>query len=360
MALVPQNGTNTTAYTWPTNCAPSTGNLSTFMLFVDFVDQPAGSDESPQNIRDLLVPKASEWYETASYGKLHLQVAADTSRFYRMPASAESYNFTRGFDSTAHATYLLDAIEAYENATGKTPPATDVFYVIAPKTAWRISLSAAYMSTFLYSRSGKLVSRKAVTFGQDIYYDFDFKTLNHETGHTMCLPDLYLEGESAQALTGGFDLMGWINGRSNDYFAWMKWKLNWITDEQVDCITSPGSTTHTIHPLERNDDEVKAVVVKRKDMNTQALIAEVRTTEGVNEGSCVTGVLLYTVDTTIASIYGPVKVLDAHPDSDGCDEVPKNDAVLTNGTSYNVEDWGLKVTVTGQEGNVFTIQLDYS
>ncbi|KAJ4341107.1 hypothetical protein N0V95_007327 [Ascochyta clinopodiicola] len=360
MALVPLNGTNTTAYTWPTNCAPSTGNLSTFMLFVDFEDQPAQFDESPQHLRDFYVPGASEWYEKASYGKLHLQVDADTSRFYRMPASAESYGLSRGFDSNAHATYLLDAIDSYENATGKTVPASDVLYVVAARSAWRISQTAAYMTTSLYSRSGHLVSRKAVTFGQDAYDTFNFKALNHETGHTMCLPDLYLESGSAQDLTGGFDLMGWINGQSNDYFAWMKWKLNWIADEQVDCVTASGSTTHTIYPLERDDNQVKAVVVKRKDSDTQALIAEVRTTEGVNNGSCVTGVLLYTVDTTIASIEGPVKVLDAHPETDGCDAVPKNDAVLTNGTSYNLEDWDLNIMVTGQDENVFTIQLDYS
>lgn len=63
------------------DCAPSTGALNAFMLFVDFPDQEA--TDTPEELYDFFVPGASDWYATSSYGKLELNVTADLSGFYR-------------------------------------------------------------------------------------------------------------------------------------------------------------------------------------------------------------------------------------------------------------------------------------
>lgn len=191
------------------NCAPSTGTLNAFMLFVDFSDAPA--IEAPQSLHDFFLPAAAEWYATSSYGALTLNVTADTSRFHRMPVTAASYGWARGLSYETHQTYIQDALAAY----GKTIPPTDVLYVVPTANAAAISFSPTFMGD-VKTRAGVYVAKKSVTFGLDAYKTWKYLVLNHETGHTMCLPDYYpFNGSATGLFIGGWDLMGLIR-QEND------------------------------------------------------------------------------------------------------------------------------------------------
>ncbi|KAI1334452.1 M6 metalloprotease [Xylariaceae sp. FL0016] len=336
------------------NCAPSVGTLSAFMMFIDFPDA-AATEKSPDSLRDFFLPEAADWYKTSSYGALNLSVAADTSRFYRMPAAASSYGWERGLSAEAHEKYIQDALSAY-NAT-ITP--VDVLYVVPTAAARAISFSPTFMRD-VETRDGAYVAKKAVTFGLDAYETWGSLVLNHETGHTMCLPDYYpFNGSATGLFIGGWDLMGLISGPSPDYFAWDKWRLGWLADDQFDCVVSKGQTTHALSPVEVSGGK-KAVVVKRND--TQALVAEVRSASGLDSAACATGVLLYTVSTLIDTGGGPVRVLDVTPASAGCAGDKLNDATLSlNGTrTYTIADWGVTVTVIGNDGENYEIQVAFS
>ncbi|KAI1653391.1 M6 metalloprotease [Daldinia decipiens] len=342
-----------TGFGYEGNCAPSTGTLSAFMIFVDFTDQAA--TETPQSLHDFFLPAAAEWYATSSYGALTLNVTADTSRFYRMPAQADSYGFQRGLTYQMHEKYIQDALDAY----GKTIPPTDVLYIVPTSNAVAISFSPTFMGD-VKTRAGAYVAKKSVTFGLDAYNTWKYLTLNHETGHAMCLPDYYpFNGSATGLFIGGWDLMGLISGPSPDYFAWDKWRLGWLSDEQVDCVAETGSTTHTLTPLEKPGGS-KAVVIKHS--NTDVLVAELRSASGLDSASCSTGVLLYTVSTITATGQGPVRVLDATPGSNGCEGYDLNDAPLSlRGTSsYTLPDWGIKVTVVSESNNGVDIKVEVS
>lgn len=338
------------------DCAPSTGALNGFMFFVDFSDAPA-TEASPQELHDFFLPSAADWYRNASYGALELNVTADTSVFYRMPAASDSYNWERGFTAADHEKYVSDAVAAFA-AAGHVPPVADVLYVVPTANAATISFSPTYQN-LVYSPDGRTtIAKKAVTFGLDAYETWGFKTLNHETGHTMCLPDLYpFDGPTGQYI-GGWNMMGLISGPAPDYFAWDKWRLGWIADADVACIAAPGSTTHVLSPLAASSG-VRAVVVARSE--TQALVAEARTAAGLDHATCSPGVLLYTVDTTVATGEGPIRVLDANPSSTGCEDEPLNDATLNmEGTSsYTAESWGVTVSILEQTGSSYTIKVDW-
>ncbi|KAJ8121406.1 hypothetical protein ONZ43_g2135 [Nemania bipapillata] len=334
------------------NCAPSVGTLSAFMIFVDFSDQSA-TESSPDILRDFFLPAAADWYSTSSYGALDLSVTADTSRFYRMPATAVSYNWERGLTAEVHERYIQDALAAY-NAT--IPP-VDVLYIVPTANASAITYSPTFVGD-VRTRDGTYVARKSVTFGYDGYRTWGFLVLNHETGHTMCLPDYYPYNGSATGLfIGGWDLMGLISGPSPDYFAWDKWRLGWLVDSQVDCVAEPGQTSHVLSPVEVVGGK-KAVVVKHND--TEALVIEVRSSTGLDTKSCAAGVLLYTVSTIIETGEGPVNVLNVTPGSGGCAGDELNDATLTlNGiNSYTIADWGVKVTVVATNGEDFKLTID--
>ncbi|KAI2466164.1 M6 metalloprotease [Annulohypoxylon bovei var. microspora] len=335
------------------NCAPSTGTLNAFMIFVDFDDEQA--IETPQSLHDFFLPAAAEWYATSSYGALTLNVTADISRFYRMPATAASYGWARGLSYEAHEKYIQDALDAY----GKTISPTDVLYVVPTANAAAISFSPTFMGD-VQTRAGVYVAKKSVTFGLDAYKTWKYLVLNHETGHTMCLPDYYpFNGSATGLFIGGWDLMGLISGPSPDYFAWDKWRLGWLSDEQIDCVAEAGSTTHTLTPLEEAGGS-KAVVIKHN--STDVLVAELRSADGLDSASCSTGVLLYTVSTTTATGEGPVRVLDATPGSSGCAGDKLNDAPLSleGTTSYTIPDWGVQVTVVSESSDGTEIKVDVS
>ncbi|RWA13533.1 hypothetical protein EKO27_g1534 [Xylaria grammica] len=308
------------------NCAPSVGTLSAFMIFVDFPDQ--GADEStPEVLHDFFLPSAADWYDGASYGALGLSVTADTSRFYRMPSTAASYNWERGLTAEQHQHYIQDALAA-----------------------------PTFMGD-VTTRDGTYVARKSVTFGYDGYRTWGSLVLNHETGHTMCLPDYYpFNGSATGLFIGGWDLMGLISGPSPDYFAWDKWRLGWLSDDQVDCVAEAGQTAHVLSPLEAPGGK-KAVVVKHND--TSVLVAELRSPIGVDSASCATGILLYTVSTTIATGEGPVRVLDATPGSGGCAGDELDDATLTvdGVSSYTHAEWHVKIAVVGRVGEDYEIRV---
>ncbi|KAJ0168618.1 hypothetical protein CTA2_3445 [Colletotrichum tanaceti] len=368
------------------NCAPSTGTLNALVLFVDFPDQ-AATEASPQELYDRLVTPAAAWFNTSSYGRLSLNVTADTTRFYRMPKNVAAYNMVRPLQYQDHYRYVQDALAEWLAATdtpvpevnGTDGPLTDVVYVIPTANATGVELSAT-LNAGAYTYGVNYIARKAVTMGSDMHGVWGYKELNHETGHTFCLPDMYPIPESyATQYTGNFDMMANIGASSPDYFAWNKWRLGWLSDDQVECVVPPAvvvgggapgtngsttstSTTHRLSPLETVGGGVKAVVVKANER--AALVAEVRSKHGNDAGGCVTGVLLYTVATDVASGGGPIRVLDTNLDwgastctSDILDNSPLNfDAGGV--TSYTVADWGVTVTLVGQDGDDYTIRID--
>ncbi|KAI0966060.1 M6 metalloprotease [Xylaria arbuscula] len=321
------------------------------MIFVDFPDQ-IHNESSPEVLRDFFLPSAAQWYYTSSYGALNLSVAADTSRFYRMPATAASYNWERGLTAEDQQRYIQDALAVYN---APIPP-VDVLYIVPTKNATAITYSPTFMGD-VTTRNGTYVAKKSVTFGYDSYTTWKYLVLNHESGHTMCLPDYYpFNGSATGLFIGGWDLMGLISGPSPDYFAWDKWRLGWLADDQIDCATGAGVTSHVLSPIEVAGGK-KAVVVKHN--GTDVLVAEVRLSKGLDSAACATGVLLYTVSTRIATGEGPVRVLDATPGSGGCDGDELNDATLTVGgvKSYTVAGWGIEIEVLAKTGEDYEVKV---
>jgi M6 family metalloprotease-like protein len=353
------------------DCAPTTGTLNGFMIFVDFSDAQPAQGETPQSLYDAVVPQATEWYKQASQGALSFNVTADRSKFYRMPASAASYGWERGLTWAEHQDYIQDALDAYTaKGTRPPPPESDVLYVIPVNSAGGRGISRSI--TFLTranTRQGDYVARKTVTVGTDAFTGWGPKSwivLAHETGHTMCLADYYpFENLGLGYYVGGWSAMGDVSGIGTDFFAWDKWRMGWIKDDSIDCVSERGTTEHTLTPLElkTSDKDIKAVVVAANQ--TSALVAEARISEGLDSGVCAPGVLLYTVDTSVKSGSGPVRVLDVTPGSGGCgtDSVyDKNDGTLSlvpgGVSSYKVPGWGVKVTVVKQTEKSYTIQVN--
>ncbi|KAK5243793.1 hypothetical protein LTR40_003938 [Exophiala xenobiotica] len=341
---------------------PSSGVLQARMIFIDFEDAPAS--ENPVDLFDLFMPAASEWYGNASFGRLNLRVAADLSGFYRMPCNASTYVYHRGMSYEAHHKYIQDALDA----VGKSVmfAGTDLLYIVPTEEAAAISYSPTFMPP-IEAHDGTLI-KKTVTFGQDAHF-IGFKEMNHETGHTMGLPDLYSYEPYTRAgiFVGGYDLMAQIEGISPDFLAWHKWRLGWIDDDQIFCLCpdaekskAGNERTIVLTPVEEPQG-LKALVVRHNV--TVALVAENQSGRHLDTDTCGSGVLIYRIDTMTDSGHGPIKVQDSSPDSGGCAGDELNDALFVPGhksrSSFTSSELGVSIEVLEEieEGFVVSVSL---
>jgi M6 family metalloprotease-like protein len=298
-----------------TRLAPTTGVLRAAMVFVDFPDAPA--NDTTASLYDTFFPGAADWFAQSSYGRLKLDVQADRRRFHRMPQAQAAYGWTRA--GARVGLYIRDALSALAAEKEDAPKfgAVDVLYLVPTRAAELITFSPTSMQPVTLPDGAR--AGAVVTYGQDLHWKWGFKVLNHETGHTMGLPDLYPSdstGLARGAWAGGFDIMGLINGTSPELLAWHKWKFGWVDDGQVDCVSAPGTSKHVIAPIEVPGG-VKMAAVRLSD--TAALAFEVRSGLGHDKGACAEGLLPYVVDVLGANSRSPpILVLNTHPGDEGC------------------------------------------
>ena len=287
------------------------------MLFVDFPN--LHSSESTSAIYDRMIPRARAWFNEVSYGHVQLDVTP-VHQWFRMPGSLGSYGLSDGISWQEHHDYMADAIRAADPSVDFS--AYQVVYVVAAKGTGveRSPAFQAYPGSGIQADGTEL--RYGATFFEDTKSDARYaaNVLIHETGHILGLPDLYDVPHptfwSLFRFAGGWDMMSW-NDPGGHFLAWEKWKLGWIDASQLTCVSGPGELTTTITPLERAEG-LKAIVVPTGI--SSAYVIEARKRIGEDTPLCQSGVLIYTVDASVRSGYGPVQVHAAQRDNTGGDE----------------------------------------
>lgn len=292
----------------------STGRLHAVMLFVDFPDAPASED--PNALYRQLVPDAEQWFSAVSYDRVSLGVDP-VAHWYRMPRPSSSYGFAAGRPTFAQQRdYLADAVAAADADVDFSR--YDLVYVVPARGA-AIPLSPAFVAP---SRDWGVpadgaVIRYGITFGADLRgpNGWGASILDHETEHALGLPDLYDAAGIGSSywnglrFVGGWDVMSWLGLRPG-LLAWERWRLGWLGDAQVDCL-GPGSVVRTLEPTSVAGPGLKALVVRVSA--TRAYVLEVRERVGVDSRLCDHGVLLSSVDTSVGTGQGPIRIVSAQP-----------------------------------------------
>jgi M6 family metalloprotease-like protein len=291
-----------------------TGTIRAIVLFTDFNDVQ-GTPSDLTSLRAVMEP-AVGWFKAASYDRFTYQLDF-TSSWHRINADSSVYaDNTRS--GAAHLEYIQAAVSAADPVVDFSR--YDFIYVMVPSalhtSAWR---SGAFIAPpgFAAINTREGVKRHAATFGEGTEF-YGSNIVNHETGHLFGLPDLYVYGAPFPQTydpIGGWDLMGFAKGPAPDYLAWEKWKLGWLTDGQVACVNTPGtSTTRTLTPLSTATG-LKTVVVRTS--STSAVVVENRQVSALDGGSCFRpGVLVYQVDASVFGGNRPIRILDGHPNTD--------------------------------------------
>jgi M6 family metalloprotease-like protein len=288
------------------------GIVRTIMLFVDFPD--VQTTEPTQPYSSHLAP-ARDWFRASSYARLDLRIRA-VHQWFRMPSDSTSYGFDRGISFAAHKRYVADAIHAANASVDFRP--FDIVYIVPPQAASAIPFSPAFVGGPSGVRADGKVLGFAATFGQDIWTPgWGYRVLVHETGHLFGLPDLYSFDPptgnywDTHRFAGGWDVMGYLAGKTPDYFAWHKWHLGWLAASQIRCLNAPGRLEVVLSSVEAGEG-IRLAIVKMGP--TKAFAVEVRQRRGVDAEACRVGVLIYRVSAN-ATGDGPIRVRPAAADN---------------------------------------------
>ncbi|HCT79799.1 MAG TPA: peptidase M6 [Micromonosporaceae bacterium] len=320
------------------------GDVKAVMLFVDFPNATATT--GTQEYYDFLVPQSVEFFQTASYGTFRLTVDAP-KKWYRLSKNDSEYGMGYIVSPETQAAYIDEAMRLADNEVDFSQ--YQAIYLVPPRNAANIPFSPEWNDyRGVVVHDGK-VFKNGVTFGQDAWF-WGHRILNHETGHDMGLPEDYNATGAGPtfAFTGGWDVMGNIKGHAPDFFAWEKWKLGWLTDRQVACVSGNArGTVRLLSPIEEPGG-TKAIVVRTGRYT--AWVAEVRQPIKLDEQACNKGVLIYKIDASVPNGGPSTRVFDANPAGEGCGVPgqrtdPLNDAPFDTGGVFEDPQTGVKIRV---------------
>ena len=332
----------------PSHKLPAVGDVKTIVLFVDFPDVAAA--QTPEETFALISPDAEKFFRDNSYGRMNwilephfvwLRLSQPSSFYGESIGSYEGH-----FQFLQEAVTLADADIDFSSA--------DSVVVIVPTEASAVGYGPAFGANpgEGYTADGKVFSN-GVTSGADLPA-WGFLWLNHESGHTMGLPDLYAyqfdpaNYDDQHRFVGGFGLMGYIDGLAPELFAFERWQLGWLDDGQILCLPS-GEQTVTITPIETAGG-MKAVMIPVSE--SKVVVVESRRPLGYDANLPKAGALVYTVDTSIASGQGTLVV---HPQVSG--DPYRNQSPLAVGESVTVDGVTITVTSANEEGDTILITV---
>jgi M6 family metalloprotease-like protein len=318
---------------------PSLGTVKTVVLFVDFEDAPA--TQTPEEVFSIISPNAEKFFYDVSYGKMNY-VLVPYFKWLRLDRPSSYYHYA---SYELIDDYYQDALNlADENVDFS---AADSVVLMVPPDASTLPYGPAYLSFdgSSYSADGKEFFVGARS-GADLT-NWGYPWLNHEIGHNMGLPDLYVfQSNRAFRYIGGFSLMGNIAGFAPEYFAYERWQLGWIDDNQIFCQLD-GEQVTTLTAIEIPGG-IKAVIVPVG--SSRVVVIESRKKLGYDVNLIEEGVLVYVVDSAIQTLKGPLTV---YPDLET--DPNREQAPLAVGESITVA--GVTITVLESTSETDTVQV---
>ncbi|MET9434669.1 M6 family metalloprotease domain-containing protein [Streptomyces sp. NPDC006551] len=336
--------------------ARSTGRLRALNLMIDFPD--ALGEGTALGRYDEFFPQTTDWFRTSSYGRLRYHPETPIRDWLRMPKPFSSYGIERGAPyEPGYRTLVEDIVMAADPKVDFS--AYDLVNVLVTPNAGPSALDTVLSVTFSGNddapyADGVPLSHTSFVYsrqddGSGTYSETGYRVLPHENGHVFGLPDLYtVDGGGT---VGHWDIMSEDWGANNDFLGWHKWKLGWLDNHQVGCVSRTGTTEYALTPL-ATAGGLKLAFVPLSD--TSGYAVEVRTQAGNDQAVCRPGVLIYRVESDVDTGHGPVTVADSKRDSGGCTRRPNvhaelSDAPYRPGETFTDRANGIRITVLDED-----------
>jgi M6 family metalloprotease-like protein len=317
---------------------------------VDFPDSPATM--TPQ-AAFAKISGATATFTEVSYGRLNYAFNPQF-KWYRMSNPANYYAPLNG-SFAKHRAYIAEAASLADPEVDFS--STDSLVILANPDARGLGMAGPAFSAI--NRNGITLDGKYISNGATSAYDLNSWSsiwLNHEITHTFGLVDVYAatrenanNAYDGHRYVGEFSYMGLssFDGNAPSLFAYERWNLGWLDDSQIVCSTDK-EISQLITPVQATGG-IKAVIVPLT--TTKALVVESRRALGLDRRIAKSGALVYTVDSSVQSGYGPVRVYPSSVTSD-----PRYlQAPRALGESVTVEGITVRVTSASNSGDTVLI-----
>ena len=337
---------------WPriAERSKTTGTVNATVIMVDFSDAPATM--TPQ-AAFAKISGATATFSEVSYGQLNYAFNPQY-KWYRMSKPSTQYApLTQSF--VTHRAYIAEAAALADSEVDFS--STDSIVILANPDARGLGMAGPAFSAI--RGNGLTLDGKYISNGTTSAYDLNtWKSiwLNHEITHTLGLADVYAATRENSAnsydghrYVGEFSYMGLssFDGNAPGLFAFERWNLGWIDDSQIVC-SSAKEISQLVTPVQTAGG-IKAVIVPLT--RTKALVVESRRAIGIDNKIAKSGALVYIVDSSVQSGYGPVKI---YPSSVATDPRYLR-APRAVGESVTVEGITVSVTSATSAGDTVSI-----
>lgn len=324
----------------------STGTVNATVIFVDFSD--AVATKTPAQAY-ALISGATGTFTEQSYGRMSYNMTP-VLQWFRMSQPSTSYSYS----GSGHFNFIKEAVSVADATVDFS--STDSLVIITNPDLTRFTQGPAMAANTgggVTADGNEMLN--VVTSGYDLN-EWGSIWLNHEVTHTLGLVDLYSYTSSSFPGilydVGMFSYMGFNSFESNSpgLTAWERWVLGWLDDSQVLCSNprKEGEINTLITPIGTSGGQ-KAVIVPVGD--TKVVVVESRRASGIDSNIAKTGALVYTVDSSIASGYGPIKVFP----KGGSEDPYLAQSPRATGESVTVS--GIKVEVINSDATGDTVRI---
>jgi M6 family metalloprotease-like protein len=309
------------AFPMSKNRLPSKGNINVQVLFIDFPDQEGirNQDEINSFFSNYIIG-IENFFNFQSDGRTNFTWFIEPY-FVRIPQNFSSLKVKRS-DSRDLDQILRSAIQISDTTVDYTDIDMVIVFINPDIPTALADVSPAWP---LDDPWGIVTNEKTIYNATFIAGDAiigGYSIIAHEIGHLFGLVDLYnfewnkilpVKYDNHYIFTGYFDFMSFAFPISNfgdnrDMLGWQRWLLNWITDDEVDCLLADktSNTTHLLSPVANSNDKQRMIAVRMSE--TKVLVVEQRSKNNYCN-ICSGGIYTYLIDSEIKNGYGPIRII---------------------------------------------------
>jgi hypothetical protein len=346
----------------------SEGSFKTLLLFVDFPDAVAEASLAPTFQEKISF--VEKFFAESSYSKFKLKVEP-TTKVYRLQNASTYYNL---FEAPSGGP-IAGSVVKLQDLLLDSMAAADVdidfskylFITVSAPLSKTLTLSGAFGISPGATQRFDGVKFNVASFSplDSVLPVSEYNKIwnwTHDIGHMLGLMHPYERGGN-----NAWDIM-FNFAPQPDFMGWNKWKLNWITDDQVHCLRKSlnKEVVTLLSPVGVASPLKKMVVIQLNPSN--ALAIEVRRDTSFDRSSFLSeqgGVIVYRVDTTKqgntgSPNEGPFKILSNLEKKvvyvNGANQIPYTVGTMKPGESMEVEGIRIEVLRSVLEGDYVSIK----
>ena len=323
---------------WPVDkdALKSVGKANILVLIVDFSDDPQSNFDANRYRQKMELLTVSSYFNFVSNGLFKPTFTIYPS-FVRMPENSKHYGDQLEVDELVNGEWeshrmTHDAIEVVDG-TIKVSDFDAAIIVVSggSSLSGRIALATSQDESLDTNNSVKI--QNTILAGIEAFSTEGippWAILVHEINHLLGLVDLYLyevDGWWKGKSSGAFGMQGFLRGSSGtDSLAWNRWLRGWIPESRILCIDAPKNFEKIrMSVFGAVDSSYEMVVIKTSP--TVVYVVEALRNRGFEASTYFNSLLVYKVDTTVKSGYGPVTI------------IPRKTKVTTAPLSPGLPDW---------------------